>query len=199
MQMQQWFCEVMVPSPEPFAVKAVFVLWTIWKNRNASVFDSIGLSTESLLLRMDREIWNWQISQTHHLNTVPSSAVTHPNTFQTPTIFSVKIVSDGAFKASIQKGAYGVIKYDVEGRVLDGRSRKFCCRAPICAEAYGLLTAVENPGCEKYPDYHGFLDSLHGHPRRSGEVAVGSSKYYCLHSPDLETLYPHYGVSCSEK
>ncbi|CAN1131534.1 hypothetical protein LINPERPRIM_LOCUS13869 [Linum perenne] len=45
--------------------------------------------------------------------------------------------------ASLQKGAYDVIKYDSEGRVLDGRARKFLCRAPICAEALGLLAAVE--------------------------------------------------------
>ncbi|CAN1133224.1 hypothetical protein LINPERPRIM_LOCUS30528 [Linum perenne] len=83
------------------------------------------------------------MSQSQNPTTAPSSVTTQPITSQTPTIFDVKIVSDGAFKASIQRGAYGVIKYDAEGRVLDGRARKFCCRAPICAEAYGLLAAVE--------------------------------------------------------
>ncbi|CAN1795692.1 hypothetical protein LINPERHAP1_LOCUS20691 [Linum perenne] len=92
---------------------------------------------------LDRELRNWNISQSQTQTDLPSASGTHSLTSQTPTIYDVKIVCDGAFKASIQRGAYGVIKYDVEGRVVDGRARNFCCRAPICAEAFGLLAAVE--------------------------------------------------------
>ncbi|CAN1279154.1 hypothetical protein LINPERPRIM_LOCUS16906 [Linum perenne] len=92
---------------------------------------------------MERELRNWQLSQSLNPTVTPSSVSTHSNTSQTPTIYDVKIVCDGVFKASIQKGAYGIIKYDAAGRVIDGRARNFCCRAPIFAEANGLLAAVD--------------------------------------------------------
>ncbi|CAN1292760.1 hypothetical protein LINPERPRIM_LOCUS21725 [Linum perenne] len=50
---------------------------------------------------------------------------------------------DGAFQADIRYGAYGIIVYDSEGRVVDGRARSFFCRAPLCAEALVILEALQ--------------------------------------------------------
>ncbi|CAN1134999.1 hypothetical protein LINPERHAP2_LOCUS8604, partial [Linum perenne] len=60
-----------------------------------------------------------------------------------PTNFQLKVVCDGAFDRAIFRGGYGVIAYDSEGRVVDGRVRSFFCRAPICAEAMALMAAVK--------------------------------------------------------
>ncbi|CAN1161617.1 hypothetical protein LINPERHAP2_LOCUS24030 [Linum perenne] len=57
-------------------------------------------------------------------------------------IFDLKIMCDGAFDRTTQKGAIGVIVYDSEGRVVDGRARSFFCRAPICAKAIAILEAL---------------------------------------------------------
>ncbi|CAN1761942.1 Putative ribonuclease H protein At1g65750 [Linum perenne] len=140
---QQWFGEFMTSPLVSQVDKVVFMLWSIWKNRNAHVFDDAGLTLTSLTLLMERDLRSWQLSQALNPAVSPSSISTQPVTSQVPTIFDVKIVCDGAYKASIQRGAFGVIKYDAAGRVLDGRARNFCCRAPICAEANGLLAAVD--------------------------------------------------------
>ncbi|CAN1167429.1 hypothetical protein LINPERHAP2_LOCUS27241 [Linum perenne] len=89
------------------------------------------------------ELRNWLRSTSYTPVQTSNSNHSNPRSTLPPTYFQRKIVCDGAFNRAIHRGGYGVIVYDNEGRVVDGRARSFVCRAPICAEAMAILKAVE--------------------------------------------------------
>ncbi|CAN1160049.1 hypothetical protein LINPERHAP2_LOCUS23075 [Linum perenne] len=73
---------------------------------------------------------------------------------------------DGAFNRQIQRGDFGVILFDSEGRVVDGRARKFFCRASICAEIWAALELAvkEENSITIYSDCQILTKAIHDQP-----------------------------------
>ncbi|CAN1152727.1 hypothetical protein LINPERPRIM_LOCUS29110 [Linum perenne] len=123
-----------------------YAMWTVWKARNARVFNGRDIPTTEMEACWNSERRKWRSCQQVR-NPLSSRPILPQQTnTQTPMIYPRKIVCDGAFKDNIRKGAYGVVMTDAEGRILDGRARSFFCRSPLGAEAEALLAAVELAG-----------------------------------------------------
>ncbi|CAN1134885.1 hypothetical protein LINPERHAP2_LOCUS8536 [Linum perenne] len=89
------------------------------------------------------DLRNWLNSNRFSQAVTPGSSNAGQQSTLPPTNFSLKIVCDGAYNRAIHRGGYGVIIYDNEGRVVDGRARSFFCGTAICAEAMAILAATE--------------------------------------------------------
>ncbi|CAN1144884.1 Putative ribonuclease H protein At1g65750 [Linum perenne] len=144
---KSWFSSIASSVSDSTATQIGFTIWYIWKMRNELVFQSISPSLSDLASRRLYELQQWN-SNAAVRNTFSSLATNSGSSVQltsslAPTAYSFKVVCDGAFKASIQKGAYGVIVYNAEGNVVNGRAGSVKCAAPVCAEAYAVLRAIE--------------------------------------------------------
>ncbi|CAN1146778.1 Putative ribonuclease H protein At1g65750 [Linum perenne] len=143
---QSWFKSLASTVSQSTATQIGYTLWYIWKMRNEFLFQNISPQLPDLISKRANELQQWNLN-TNVRGTV-SSLSSSANSFHLtnslpPTTYSFKVVCDGAFKASIQKGAYGVIVYNAEGHVVNGKAGNVMCAAPVCAEAYAVLSAVD--------------------------------------------------------
>ncbi|CAN1164788.1 Putative ribonuclease H protein At1g65750 [Linum perenne] len=172
-QTKSWFSTIASSVSDSTATQIGFTIWYIWKMRNELVFQNISPSLSDLSSRRMYELQQWN-SNAAVRNTVSSLVGNSgPSSVQltsslAPTSYSYRVVCDGAFKASIQKGAYGVIVYNAEGNVVNGRAGSEKCAAPVCAEAYAVLRAIElvktiDTPTVIYSDCSVLVDSTAGH------------------------------------
>ncbi|CAN1786653.1 Putative ribonuclease H protein At1g65750 [Linum perenne] len=169
---KSWFSSIASSVSDSTATQIGFTIWYIWKMRNELVFQNIYPSLSDLSSRRLYELQQWN-SNAAVRNTVSSLATNNGSSVQltnslAPTAYSFRVVCDGAFKASIQKGAYGVIVYNAEGNVVNGRAGSVKCAAPVCAEAYAVLRAIElfktiDAPTIIYSDCSVLVDSIAGH------------------------------------
>ncbi|CAN1793057.1 Putative ribonuclease H protein At1g65750 [Linum perenne] len=139
-----WFTRIASSVSSITATEIGFTAWYIWKMRNEVIFQDISPSLLDLAIRRNSDLQRWTSSSRYSVQRSVSSSFSNPitNTL-VPTAYSQKVVCDGAFNASIQKGAYGVVVYNSEGYVVNGRAGTLNCAAPICAEAKAICVAVD--------------------------------------------------------
>ncbi|CAN1189612.1 Putative ribonuclease H protein At1g65750, partial [Linum perenne] len=145
---KSWFINLASTATQTSATEVGFTLWYIWKMRNELLFQDIQPSLSDLSARRAHDLQQWISVHDVRRNSASRVSDTRSSFFHltdslVPTIYSHKIVCDGAFKASIQKGTYGVILYNIQGKAVNGQTGSFKCAAPLCAEARVVLIAVQ--------------------------------------------------------
>ncbi|CAN1181154.1 Putative ribonuclease H protein At1g65750 [Linum perenne] len=145
---KSWFINLASTATQTSATEVGFTLWYIWKMRNELLFQDIQPSLTDLSARRAHDLQQWISVHDVRRNSASRVSDTRSSSFHltdslVPTMYSHKIVCDGAFKASIQKGTYGVILYNIQGKAVNGQAGSFKCAAPLCAEARAVLIAVQ--------------------------------------------------------
>ncbi|CAN1787615.1 hypothetical protein LINPERHAP1_LOCUS17719 [Linum perenne] len=144
---KSWLSSIATSVSQVTATQIGFTLWYIWKMRNELIFQDISPSVSDISVRKSCELQQWTSNAAIRgtisgLSTSNATSVHLINSLP-PTSYSYKVVCDGAFKASIQKGAFGIIIYNAMGDVVNGKAGSMLCAAPICAEAYAVLHAIQ--------------------------------------------------------
>ncbi|CAN1168007.1 hypothetical protein LINPERPRIM_LOCUS18984 [Linum perenne] len=91
---------------------------------------------------MDNELREWTAYRGSR--TIPSASLlsNHQRYAPPSRSFVYKLLCDGSFNYDTQKAGIGVLMFNVNGQTIDGRAGRAFCRAPICAEALAIHTAV---------------------------------------------------------
>ncbi|CAN1139320.1 hypothetical protein LINPERPRIM_LOCUS24128 [Linum perenne] len=91
---------------------------------------------------MENELLEWTTYRGSRTNPLSSLISNHQRYVPPSRSFVYKLLCDGSFNYDTQKAGIGVLMFNVNGQTIDGRAGRVFCRAPICAEALAIHTAV---------------------------------------------------------
>ncbi|CAN0855442.1 LINE-1 retrotransposable element ORF2 protein [Linum grandiflorum] len=131
----------------------VATIWNIWKNRNNRLFRHRPTNVTQIKQDIIRDSQEWKLlsHQRHDGNNQhPIQATSlptgppHPPTSTEPLPRRVlrTIYCDGSFKKGSQKAGYGIMIYNTDGKLTDGKAGTFHCNSAIAAEATAILNSI---------------------------------------------------------
>ena len=136
--------------------KLSFLLWTIWKGRNAVIFENENFNPIACLIKAKRAYAEWRIRNClsvddyytgHPFGPISKNKVVR---WEPPPIGMVKINFDGSVLHTSAVGGY--IIRDWRGTVLRAGSHQYGCTSVIMAEARVLRDGVQAATVAGYKD-----------------------------------------------
>ncbi|XP_061993546.1 uncharacterized protein LOC133711437 [Rosa rugosa] len=158
-------CHDILPSVERLATRhiqtlsltelgvLIFLLWSIWKERNSRVWEGKSVLACDVVLRADTRMQEFRVHNTNFA--LASARRRRVQTWVAPSTGVLKINVDGSFHHNTRSGGFGFVIRDSSGAMLAGGAGPLC---GLISSEHAEVLACRN--AIRFAIDHGFVPAL---------------------------------------